>query len=211
DFLYYSTNGGADWFQTSAPASRWFSVAVSADGARMIAVSTTGLVYLSPNAGATWEPMNAPAESWTSVASSADGKNLTLVAGGSSPGPIYRSSDSGKNWQAMAAPTDYWNAIASSADGSRLVAAIGGYAAGGIYIEQTASAAPPALTIDKSGNSIRISWPATVSGFVLEENSRPTATANWSTVNLAAVQVNGMNRVDMPAASGSHFFRLRGQ
>jgi hypothetical protein len=45
--IYTSTNSGADWALSSAPASQWSSVASSADGKTLVAVVYGGQIYVS--------------------------------------------------------------------------------------------------------------------------------------------------------------------
>lgn len=144
--IFVSTNAGASWAQTSAPSNNWSSVACSADGIKLVAVSTpfnsgpgfgdgligAGLIYTSPDSGATWTSASAPSNNWTSVASSADGAKLVAVAAlhiasPSSDGLVYTSNNSGATWTRTGAPGTEWVAVASSADGQRLVAADGIY------------------------------------------------------------------------------------
>jgi hypothetical protein len=145
--IYLSTNAGAMWNPTLAPADLWQSAAISADGAVMVAaagisfqtgdppsVSGDGLIYRSTNSGATWLPAMAPNNAWSGVASSADGTRLVAVASVLRPfgdgavlsgdGSIYGSTNSGASWYATSAPSDNWKSIASSSDGTRLVAAV---------------------------------------------------------------------------------------
>ena len=140
--IYRSLDSGATWTPTSAPSNFWTSVASSADGAKLVAVSAPhldgslgnyvgdGAVYTSPDSGATWTRTSAPISSWTSVASSANGARLVAVAvpfqdlyGNYFGGAVYRSLDSGATWSRTSAPTNYWTSVASSADGAKLVAA----------------------------------------------------------------------------------------
>ncbi|OAD43296.1 hypothetical protein LPB72_05515 [Hydrogenophaga crassostreae] len=102
----------------------WDSVASSADGNKLVAVSGTasGQIYTSSNAGADWTASSGPTGNWTSVASSADGNQLVAVSGTAS-GQIYTSSDAGANWTASSGPTGAWRSVASSADGNKLIAA----------------------------------------------------------------------------------------
>lgn len=44
--IYTSTNGGANWFSNSAPNTTWNSVASSADGSELFAVSSNGIYTL---------------------------------------------------------------------------------------------------------------------------------------------------------------------
>lgn len=84
--VYRSSDSGASWTRlgdgATLPAASWKSVASSADGYRLAAVSRSiirsGKIYLSGDSGATWTQRGAthglPADSdWRSIASSADG------------------------------------------------------------------------------------------------------------------------------------------
>ena len=131
------------WMETSAPTNNWWSVASSADGAKLIAVSdltrdafninNPGLIHTSADSGVTWRQTSAPSNNiWSSVASSADGSQLvavslwvTAIDNPGHPGVIYTSADSGMTWRQTSAPSDYWSSVASSADGTRIVAAVG--------------------------------------------------------------------------------------
>jgi len=126
--IYLSTNAGAVWTTASVPRLFWQSVACSADGSRMIAVSLEGLVCTSTNWGGTWAS-NSPAAGvqWLAAASSADGARLAIAGqtAGITAGPaggIYVSADGGANWSLSDAPATNWTSLAASADGSRLVA-----------------------------------------------------------------------------------------
>src|ERR1019366_5810490 len=128
--LYTSTDSGATWTLTSAPVADWTSVASSADGSKLVAVSESasgdpgnpnGLIYTSTDSGATWTATSAPRTEWWAVASSADGTKL--VAEDYLNRHIYISRNSGATWTLSGAPTQWWYAVASSADGSKLVAA----------------------------------------------------------------------------------------
>lgn len=43
--IYYSTNSGLTWAKTSAPATGFWSIAMSSDGTRLVAVSQYGEIY----------------------------------------------------------------------------------------------------------------------------------------------------------------------
>jgi hypothetical protein len=146
--IFASTNSGATWIQTGAPSNGWSSVASSADGTKLAAVSETylvnGQIYSSLDSGATWTKARAPDNNWVSVASSADGSKLVAAAAAYWTGTnfagenaIYTSLDSGATWTRTGAPSNYWSSVASSADGSRLGAATAtdyhGLATSGIY------------------------------------------------------------------------------
>src|SRR5947209_8734481 len=76
------------WTQTSAPNNSWMSLAVSADGSKVVAVAggtggpypqIVGPIYRSTNSGITWDATSAPIASWDGVASSSDGTRLAAV------------------------------------------------------------------------------------------------------------------------------------
>ncbi|MBI5775498.1 MAG: hypothetical protein HZA89_17395 [Verrucomicrobia bacterium] len=103
---------------TARESSRsWYSVASSADGAKLVAVVLGGQIYTSTDSGVTWTARES-SRNWFSVASSADGTKLVAVEGG---GQIYTSTDSGVTWTARESTRD-WSSVASSADGTKLVA-----------------------------------------------------------------------------------------
>jgi photosystem II stability/assembly factor-like uncharacterized protein len=132
--IYLSTNGGVNWaVPAGSPNSLWFSMASSADGTHLVAVSAGGggTIFVSTNSGVTWtqSPGLPGAGQWFSVASSADGTHL--LAGAENDG-LYISTNSGSSWtqQINGVPTSGWYGVASSADGTHLVAVI---YEGGIY------------------------------------------------------------------------------
>jgi len=152
--IYTSSDMGATWTRTSAPSNNWTSVASSADGAKLVAVTAPhgqwngtnwsymgdGAIYSSLDAGATWTRTSAPSNNWTCVASSADGTKLMALAGLQQmevdshfgDGLIYCSLDSGATWTRTSAPTNDWRSVASSADGRKWVAVAGArYGSGG--------------------------------------------------------------------------------
>lgn len=153
-FIYTSSDSGATWTETTAPSNLWTSVAISADGIKLVATAELGIdlsdggiagdggVYTSTDSGITWARTSAPANYWLSVASSADGTHLAAVSqdngAGDDSGAIYASIDSGFTWARTSAPTQNWVAVASSADGTRFVAA-GGWD-GLIYISTNSGA-----------------------------------------------------------------------
>ena len=137
--IYLSSNAGATWKLSGAPTNLgWVSIAISANGTKMVAVGTReikgtdilNLIYSSTDAGATWTQCPVANGPWTQVASSADGTKLAIVA---SSGQIYTSANTGTSWAATSAPSQPWVSVASSADGTRLLAASGGSSPGQIY------------------------------------------------------------------------------
>jgi len=110
------TNSGQSWAQTASPLNLFYpsSIASSADGSRLIALTSTALI--STNFGRSWTPN--PTVGGEGCAASAAG--LKMLALGSNP---YVSTNAGVSW------TNYANllweefrAAASSADGTTLAA-----------------------------------------------------------------------------------------
>ena len=65
----------------------------------------------------------------------------------------------------------------------------------------------PTLTISQAGNGIRVAWPASATGFVLQETSSPQG--NWANSS-AAVVVQGNENVAVIATTGTlKFYRLQ--
>ena len=140
-----SVDSGATWTPAALPFVLTVSgsVASSADGAKLIAVSgggagTPGPIYTSADSGATWTPRTLSTQLgalqwWTSVASSADGTKLVATAAAGAAGvyyPIttagnYTSADSGATWAWRGYDKNQWLSVASSADGTKLVAGAG--------------------------------------------------------------------------------------
>ncbi len=165
------------WTQTSAPDTAWHSVAMSADGSKLVAASfmtdqgNLGSIYTSTNSGTTWVQTSAPSNSWVSVASSADGSKLAAVSGPSvsgSVGAIFTSTNSGITWISNNAPNFTWYYIASSADGTKLVA--------------TADDRPAASFEDFVG----VVYTSTNSGVTWVSNSLPVTVRYWYSVASSA-------------------------
>jgi hypothetical protein len=75
--LYTSTNTGNTWQSNNMPlpGAHWSGVAFSADGTKLVAISS-GPIVTSTNSGKTWATNNAPEDSWGAVTASADGSKL---------------------------------------------------------------------------------------------------------------------------------------
>jgi hypothetical protein len=118
---------GVTWLNRGIQAD---SVAISADGKRLIAVArgTTAVdglshVYTSTNGGQDWVERTLPtAEEWSGVASSADGANLVVVG----PSSIYASTDGGGTWTFKSTGWALTSRLASSAGGTTLVGGFDG-------------------------------------------------------------------------------------
>ncbi len=139
--VYVSIDSGATWTQTENTADQvttFYSVAISADGTKLVAVGTAnnypyttqGPIITSSDSGTTWTKQNGtPVAAWNSVTSSADGTKLVAVSNVDSSGSfsiIATSGDSGVTWTTRLTlpqqPTSIRTSVVSSADGSKLVA-----------------------------------------------------------------------------------------
>jgi DNA-binding beta-propeller fold protein YncE len=132
--LYISTNSGTTFVPATFPSYfNWSSVACSADGTKLAAISQLGAngqagstgEYTSTDSGLNWTPRPSGLLGYAVyIASSADGNKLILGAGGDSGiGSIYTSADAGVNWtRATNAPIAHWYSVASSANGNQLLA-----------------------------------------------------------------------------------------
>lgn len=130
-FICLTTSAQAQtWMASDAsPGHIWSSIAGSADGSKLVAVSSDfqiegsiplGPIYLSTNSGANWQPAtNAPAGQWICAASSADGSKLSAVD--AARGLIFESLDSGLHWKSIKTPSPYLDCFACSAAGRNLV------------------------------------------------------------------------------------------
>jgi hypothetical protein len=102
-----------------AGSRKWFSIASSSDGVKLVAVDDSpGQIYTSTDSGLSWTPRESNSN-WRSVTSSSDG--VKLVAGSASQ--IYTSTDSGVTWTLRDSNNRLWMSVASSSDGVKLVAA----------------------------------------------------------------------------------------
>jgi photosystem II stability/assembly factor-like uncharacterized protein len=213
--IFTSTNSGVDWTQaTNAPLARWYSVASSADGTKLLLCAFPGSVYLSADAGLTWSETSLPTNNWSSVAESADGTKMVALANsvngllGFGSGGIFTSTDSGTTWVSNNVPSGTWTFAAMSADGNEIIATTGAPAlTGGIYVSQTTPA--PQLQLAASDRDLLVSWIIPSMNFGLQQNS-DLASTNWTDVtNLPVLnQTNLQNQVVLPPPDGNSFFRL---
>jgi hypothetical protein len=131
-----SRDGGQSWAQRGLVSGdrSGQALAMSADGAKLVAVSTIGgpsfqtQVIVSTDYGTNWSSASYSVVA-ADVVLSADGSRMAALAyQGNLPGGfwIYVSADSGNTWTQTAAPWTNWSCLACSADGSRLVAAVNG-------------------------------------------------------------------------------------
>ncbi len=129
-FVFAQFAYAQNWALTIAPNNPWTSIASSADGSKLVAVSIDDGIFTSTNSGTTWlevsnytSGMWVPSTrgiSWYSVASSADG--VKLAAASFDGYGISTSTNSGMSWQYTSAPSYQWYSVASSSDGTKLTA-----------------------------------------------------------------------------------------
>ncbi|MEO8426457.1 MAG: hypothetical protein ABI651_05015, partial [Verrucomicrobiota bacterium] len=68
---------------------------------------------------------------------------------------------------------------------------------------------PPRLSIQPLANrSVRVAWPNSAAGFVLEESSGPSSTL-WQAVGRTPIEQDNQFAVTVDASAGNRFFRLR--
>jgi hypothetical protein len=112
-----------NWTLTSAPLTNWTCVASSADGNRLVAAASGGLIYASTNAGTTWTTTDAPSTNWSDIASSADGSKLVALTESANwyDYRIFTSTNSGTSW-ILSSVSGHITSVASSATGSKMAA-----------------------------------------------------------------------------------------
>jgi len=206
--IYTSTNYGATWISNNVPPWQWISVASSADGITLAAVSfpPNGFdpvpFYISTNGGAAWTATTISNGNWSSIACSADGTKLIVST---FDGPIYTSTDSGGTWVSNTVPGSVpgYQCVASSADGNKLAAA--SYQQ--IYTGRSMPA--PQLNARCSDANLFLSWLVPSMDFVLQENTDLTTT-NWITLsNTPTLNFTNLNNeLVLPLSGDRSFYRL---
>ena len=128
----FSSYSNSYWTASSQKSDYWQSVAMSADGGKIVA--STLAKYIFMYSGGYWSSLPSNLPGAAGVAMSADGYQVVAVVGGSS-GSIYLYTNSASAWvQPVGAPTGSFEAVASSADGSHLVAGSTNLVSGVIYV-----------------------------------------------------------------------------
>jgi photosystem II stability/assembly factor-like uncharacterized protein len=107
------------WTISNAPVINWQSIAISADGRKIVAAPFGGLIYTSPDGGLSWTATSAPSNLWNSVACSADGSRILAAANAS---PLLLSTNFGKTWYSSCAALPDWWSVACSGNGEELAA-----------------------------------------------------------------------------------------
>jgi hypothetical protein len=141
---------------------------------------------------------------WADLAAAVDparqpGGDITkaIVTGftfGSEPLLVYNDF----NAQAFIGP-DPWNPPSGGDSDSRDIRLVD---AGG-------PVTPPNLTIQSSGDSVIVRWPASATGFVLETTAALGSAAVWSKYAGEISVENGMNQATLVSGASAAFYRLR--
>jgi hypothetical protein len=68
---------------------------------------------------------------------------------------------------------------------------------------------PPSLTIRRTDSTtVTVSWPATASNFILQQNTNSVSSINWSNIT-SGIQNDGTTKtLVINPASGTRFYRL---
>jgi hypothetical protein len=69
-------------------------------------------------------------------------------------------------------------------------------------------APPPALTIAHVDKTIRVSWPASATGFALQSSGSITSAPGWQPELNTPQVVGDQNEVTLEIGAGPRFFRL---
>lgn len=127
-----SYDNGRTWYSASGTFSPFCqSVACSANGRIVYAVTTGGVVYKSTDSGATWSSYSTGA---TTISCTADGSqaftgNIACSGNGTflayfSGSSIYVSTNGGSSWFSIPAPSGTISCLAVSSDCTRLIAGV---------------------------------------------------------------------------------------
>ena len=121
------------WTQPSALKHFGAAVAMSADGCKLAATTSTAHPVFSTDAGKTWQTNQSPGNGYIDIASSVDGTKLVAPFLG---GNLYVSTNSGSTWATTTAPKTDYRAVCSSALGNILAAGSlnGSYTSGYMYV-----------------------------------------------------------------------------
>jgi hypothetical protein len=111
---------GQTWTQLGALKYNGAALAMSADGCKLSATTSTAHPAFSTDAGQTWQTNQSQGKGYIDIASSADGTKLVAPFLG---GNLYVSTNSGSTWAITTAPKTDYRAVCSSALGNILAAA----------------------------------------------------------------------------------------
>lgn len=120
-YLYYSSNYGSTWTQSTA-YGYWKKVAASGNGQYMLAVELYGKAYQSSNYGATWSDTGLGTNSYSGCAISNDGYYRTItIADSSGTNARVKRSVNFASWTDAIMPSSgnsrNYNGVAMSSSG----------------------------------------------------------------------------------------------
>jgi photosystem II stability/assembly factor-like uncharacterized protein len=121
--------GFAQTWTSSTASSYWLTVASSADGKKLMAITSGAKPLFSTNSGSTWNSYPSWPDGYLSAAISADGTKLLVPSLTSRY--LYFSTNMGNTWLQTSAPQNYWQSVACTPDGTKLFAGIEN---GGVWI-----------------------------------------------------------------------------
>lgn len=201
-----SSSGGANLFLidiSTGSAAKVGGSGVSFTEGGGLAISSTGVFYAAPIPGeyGTYDPNTGAYTHITAPMTPAGGGSYAALAFNGSTlygdNLIAGSSGGGVTHLVTIDPT------------SGTVTDIG---ASVLHLDAIAFQPPPStpspsLTIQSATNGVVIGWPASATGFQLQENTDLTTT-NWVANTAPTNVVSGTNLVTISPATGSGFFRL---
>ena len=222
--VYRSSDGGASWNPTTAPALEWSTAAFSADGKVLLAAGSPyldsnlnrevgqGGIYRSLDLGATWALTTAPTNRWvSSLASSADGRQWLASVGYY----ILISTDSGATWRNADAPAAQgWGSVVSSADGNFVLALSDEGSLASLHAPSPEPPQPPSprLSVGLSGPDLDLSWLIPSTRFILQQTAA-LGSGGWEDVSTPPTLdlTNLHHQVILSPSPGNRYFRLKQQ
>jgi len=120
DYVFTSTDSGANWTRRIAPVTDGDSITISSNGLNVAFLKNSSYIYTSADGGENWTQRTTTSSDWHSIVSSDDGTKL--VASGSGL-YVSTSTDSGETWTDLThLGIRSFAATALSADGLKLAA-----------------------------------------------------------------------------------------
>lgn len=169
-------------------SDEWITVFASDDKRRIVFARDSGPIFFSENTGFSWKNINQPGHYEFTLSTSPKGSVMVAALS------FTNISTADSTDEKMA--TRNWYSVVSAADGSKLVLTGG------------SSQSAPVLSIVRSDGNMLLSWPASFTGFILQQNDDLTTT-NWINVTNAVNGNESQFVVTLPIASGNKFFRLK--
>jgi hypothetical protein len=162
--LFLSTNSGATFAATTAPAGSWISVDMTPTGQRIVAAQYGGGIYQSTNTGGTWTRIDgATNREYESVTISEDGARVVAVTLSGAGGAIFTSSNANTATPTFTqatlvgggALTDSFRWVDSSANGMMVVAASHN---GTLYLSTNGGTTFSVLPVTVGGAAVANGW-----------------------------------------------------